>query len=182
MEVWWLGGELFRSDGRIPFKRDPKLGTIASEVERYGNGKGRLTAVELLDYETEEPVTEVDFGQRVRLRLHGERLKEAGPRLEFSFIVRDLKRVDLFGTTTLDENVRLDPRMRYFSTEFIFEVRLKMGSYSVLAAFVQYNDDLSPGEPLDVIDLALVFQVMFDPERPVWYLYHEPVDIVVNAS
>jgi hypothetical protein len=146
-------------------------------VERYGSGKARLTAVELLDYASEIPVTEVQFGQRVRLRLHAERFEPVGPRAEFSYIVRDRNRVDLFGTTTIDEHVRLDARARKFVVEFAFEVRLARGSYSILAAFVECSEDLTSRVPLDQIDIAKVFTVVANPARPVWYLYHEPVEV-----
>lgn len=179
-EVWLLGGDLGRSDGRIPFKRDPKLGIHATEVERYGNGKGRLTAVELLDYESEEPLIEVNFGQKVRLRLHGERIEDGVPRVDFSFIVRDLNRIDLFGAATFEEAVRCDPTARFFVAEFSFHVRLGPGSYSILATFVDCSEDLERKVQMDQIDIAYIFRVRFDPNRPVWYVFHEPVDVRIE--
>ncbi|HKZ68450.1 MAG TPA: ABC transporter ATP-binding protein, partial [Anaerolineales bacterium] len=131
-KLCWLGGRVSASP-TIAFLRDPELAMVTSEIERYGSGKGRLAAVELLEYESECPISEVRFGQRVRLRLHAERLQPAGPRLEFSYIVRDRNRIDLFGTTTVDESIRLDPRAERFVVEFAFYVRLGPGSYSILA-------------------------------------------------
>ncbi|MCP4667085.1 MAG: ABC transporter ATP-binding protein [Deltaproteobacteria bacterium] len=179
-QVWWLGGELGKSDGKMIFKRDPRLESIVSGVERFGNGKGSLTAVELLDYKTEEPVMEVFFGQKVRLRLHAERLRDAGPRMDFSFIVRDRNRVDLFGTSTFDEDVQCDPRARFFVAEFSFQVLLGPGSYSILATFCECSDDLEQKIQMDQIDIAYVFTVPFDPHRPVWYMFHQPIDVRVD--
>jgi ABC-type polysaccharide/polyol phosphate transport system ATPase subunit len=172
--LYWFGGYTM-APTELSFHRDPHLDTIGGEVERYGSGKARITAVELLDYASEQPVTEVAFGQRVRLRLYAERVAPAGPRLEFSYIVRDRNRIDLFGTTTIDEHIRLDPQATRFVVEFAFDVRLGPGSYSILAAFVECSEDLSYKMPLDCIDLARVFTVSFDPSRPVWYLFDEPV-------
>lgn len=177
--VWWLGGHV-HADSRLQFRRDPRFGRDAGSVERYGNGKGRLTAVELLDYVTEQPVVEATFGQRLRLRLHAERLQPAGPRLECSFIVRDRNRIDLFGTTTVDEQIRLDPQATTFVVEFSFDIRLGPGSYSILAAFVECSEDLSHRVPMDQVDIAYVFKVEFNRSRPVWYTFHEPV--VVDAA
>lgn len=175
----WLGGNA-RTTTTLAFQRDHSLARDTGAVERYGTGRGRLTAVELLDYTTEQPVHELRFGQRVRLRLHAERLGATWPRLEFSFIVRDKNRVDLFGSTTIDEGVVLDVRASQFVVEFAFDVRLGPGSYSILASFVECSDDLSQRVPLDQIDIAQVFTVAFDPSRPVWYLFHTP--LVVEAA
>ncbi len=172
---WCLRWEAARAetDAPLPFLVDPAL-QAAGDVERYGSGKGRLTAVELLDYATCSPVSELRSGQRVRLRLHAERLAAAGPRIEFSFIVRDKNRIDLFGGTTIDHGVRLDAGAVRFSAEFCFGIRLSAGSYSILASFVECTEDLSRRVPMDQIDIARVFSVGFDPDRPVWYMFDQP--------
>src|SRR5205085_7546608 len=100
---------------------DPSLGLTEGDVGRYGTGKARLTAVEVLDWITGQPVSEVAFGQRVRLRLHAERLSPVGGRIEFSYIVRDRNRMDIIGTTTVDERLRLDPAAARFVVEFAFD-------------------------------------------------------------
>lgn len=172
--IWWMGGWMIHSVP-LTFRSDPSWRQKLGETLIYGNGKARLTAVELLDYVSEQPVTEASFGQRVRLRLHAERLQPAGPRLEFSFIVRDRNRVDLFGTTTIDEGIRLDHSASRFVIEFAFAIQLGPGSYSILASFVECSEDLSKRVPMDQIDLASIFTVRFNPNRPVWYAYYEPV-------
>jgi ABC-type polysaccharide/polyol phosphate transport system ATPase subunit len=177
--IWWAGGRISVA-AHLAFHRDPQIGLGDDKVERYGTGKARLTAVELLDYVSEQEITELTYGQRVRLRLHAERLAPAGPRLEFSYIVRDRNRIDLFGTTTIDEYIRLDPAAERFVVEFAFDVRLGPGSYSILASFVECSEDLSRRVPMDQIDIAKVFTVAFDPSRPVWYMFYEPV--VVSAT
>lgn len=181
-QMWWLGGTLEAAVAKLEFKRNPDVDRIAGEVGRYGNGKGRLTAVELLDYATGEPVHEAAFGQKVRLRLHAELLREAGPRIDFSFIVRDRNRIDLFGTTTFDEDVRLDPKMTRFVAEFVFTVTLGPGSYSILSSFVECSEDLSQKVVIDQIDITYVFSVAFNPKRPVWYIFHQPIDVHAHVE
>lgn len=182
-EVWLFGGRVVTDSGpSLAFRRDPAFGQDAGEVGRYGSGKGKLTCVELLDYFSGEPVDEMRYGQRLRLRLHAERLTPAGPRLEFSYIVRDKARVDLFGTTTFDEEIRLDPTARFFVVEFAFDNRLGPGTYSILAAFVECSEDLSQRVPMDQVDIAGVFKVTFNPLRPVWYAFHQPVSVTGIAN
>ncbi|GAB4163209.1 MAG: hypothetical protein Fur005_22590 [Roseiflexaceae bacterium] len=177
----WLSGRV-RNHPALVWHADPHFATETGPVERYGNGKAAITAVELLDSESLEPLTEVHFGQRVRLRLHAKRLQPAGPRLEFSYIIRDRNRIDLCGTTTVDEHIRLDPLAVYFVVEFAFDIRLGPGSYSILVSFVECSEDLSQRVPMDQVDLALVFTVTFDSQRPVWYVFHEPVVVTTALS
>jgi lipopolysaccharide transport system ATP-binding protein len=158
------------------FRRDPQVGTQVGEDERYGNQKARITAVELLD-EQGDPVSEAVFGQCVRLRISAERVAPKVAGLEFSFIVRDRNRVDLFGTTTTDEQLQVNGRARQFVVEFAFTVHLGPGSYSILAACVECSPDLTWRQPADQIDIAYVFSVAFAPHRPVWYMFHEPVSV-----
>lgn len=171
--VFWAGGRIIAPADSIPFRRDAGFGAGEDEVGRYGNGKARLTAAELLDYASGQPVSELAPGQRVRLRLHAERLAPTAPRLEFSFIVRDRNRLDLFGSTTADEGLRLDAAAREFSVEFAFDINLAPGPYSVLAAFVECSEDFTTRVPMDQIDIALTFTVGHDPARPVWYMFRE---------
>jgi ABC-type polysaccharide/polyol phosphate transport system ATPase subunit len=177
--VCWLGGRL-DAPVPMPFRSDGRLGSREGEVGRYGTGKARLLAVELLDWSSGQPVDDLRFGQRVRLRLHAERVAPVAGRVEFSYIVRDRNRVDIMGTTTIDEHLRLDASAERFVVEFAFDVRLGPGSYSILAAVVECSEDLTQRIPMDQIDIATVFNVDGDPQRPVWYVYHEPV-VVAGA-
>ncbi|HEV7734848.1 MAG TPA: Wzt carbohydrate-binding domain-containing protein [Candidatus Binatia bacterium] len=179
IHVSWLGGRV-DAPAALPFRSDPSLGLTDGEVGRYGSGKARITAVEILDWVTDHPVSAVVFGQRVRLRLHAERIRPVEGRIEFSYIVRDRNRMDILGTTTIDERLRLDATASRFVVEFAFDVRLGPGSYSVLAAVVECSEDLTQRVPMDQIDIAAVLDVGGDPQRPVWYVYHEPV--VVAAA
>jgi ABC-type polysaccharide/polyol phosphate transport system ATPase subunit len=171
----WYGG---RIDSNVDMPILPKrsgIGYIDDEIGRYGNQKGRITGVELLDYITGLPISEVYQGQAVRLRIFAERLRDAGPRLEFSFIVRNRNRVDLFGATTIDHDIRLDPHATRFAVEFAFDVRLTPGSYSVLVAFVECSEDLTKRVPMDQIDIALVFSVSAGSKSQIWYMFYQPM-------
>lgn len=170
------GGATAGDDGApLRFEADPSPAWEQTAVERYGAGRARITAVRLLDHESGAPVSELAYGQRVRLQIHAERSEPVGPRLDCSYIVRDRNRVDLFGTTTYDEGVTIDPRAQRAVVEFSFQVRLGPGSYSVLAAVVECSNDMSYQLPLDCIEIACVFTVGFDRSRPVWYTFFEPV-------
>lgn len=179
-KLWLLGGSV-STPPALEFRKDPDFKNLSNEVERYGSGKAGITAVELLDYYSLKPVEEAVLGQRVRLRIHAERFQEIGPRLEFSYIIRDFNRMDICGTTSTEEGIRLDPDADRFIVEFSFNINLSQGSYSILAAFVECSEDLSHRLPMDQIDIAKIFKVEFNKNRPVWYAYHEPVTVTAAA-
>jgi len=180
-QVWWLGGRLAHGHSQPKLKRDPKLGLLDSEVQRHGTGRGRLTAVELLDYETEEAVVHAKFGQWLRLRLHAECLTEGIPRVEFAWSVRERNRIDLFGTSTYAEHVRLEPGRTHYIAEFAFQVRLGPGSYSVRASLYEAPENLEHLTLMDQVDTACIFTVLLDPDRFVEHLFYEPVEVTAWA-
>ena len=174
-QFFWYGGRIYSNVDMPILSKKNSLGHIDDEVGRYGSQKGRITGVELLDYVTGLPISEVYQGQAVRLRIFAERLCDAGPRLEFSFIVRNRNRVDLFGATTIDHDIRLDPHATRFAVEFAFDVRLTPGSYSILVAFVECSEDLTKRIPMDQIDIALVFSVSVGSKSQIWYIFYQPM-------
>ena len=180
-QVWWLGGRIAHGHRQPNLKRDPQLGHLDGEVKRYGTSRGRLTAVELLDYETEEAVVHVKFGQWLRLRLHAECLAEGIPRVDFTWSVRERNRIDLFGTSTYAEHVRLEPGRTHYIAEFAFQVRLGPGSYSVSVSLYEAPENLEHLTVMDHVDTALIFNVLADPERFVEHLYYEPVEVTTWA-
>jgi ABC-type Na+ transport system ATPase subunit NatA len=176
----WVGGQVSMNNSDLPML--PFYTDVVSSAERYGNGKARIMGVELLDYTTNAPLSEVSPGQTVRLRIFAERLMQAGPRLEFSFIVQNRNQIDLFGATTIELGVRLDCRAQKFLVEFVFDIRLAPGSYSILVAFVECSEDLMHRIPMDQINMAKVFTVSHDPEKPIWYIFKQPMICVSRVS
>jgi hypothetical protein len=47
----------------------------------------------------------------------------------------------------------------------------------VHVALVRRGPEVDHLVPLDVVQIATVFEVPFDPARPTWYMFHEPVTI-----
>jgi lipopolysaccharide transport system ATP-binding protein len=101
-----------------------------------------------------------------------------------SFLVRDATGVDLLGTTTFEERVALRPlragergevRLRFLN-------RLRAGSYGISVAINRVaHRDLTDNCLFDQIDGVAAFEVIGDPDRPVHYKFHEPVEVVVEA-
>ena len=102
--------------------------------------------------------------------------------LDVSFIVRDRNGIDLFGTTALERGVSIPGTIGARLVDFTFANRLGPGSYSVLVALVARETDATAMTPLDVVPIATVFRVPFDPSCPIWYLFDESVQVTTQAS
>ena len=172
-EIWLLQPEWDYAE--IPFRDDPEFQRRANKGRRYGTQAGRLTSVELLD-EQETLLSQVHYGQKVTLRMHALSPPENEKEIMFSFIVRNRNGVDLFGTCNYSERTPLIRKGPQLIMDFTFIINLPPGQYSILAALV-YGPKPSEGRPGDVVDIAYVFEVGWNPDRPVYYLFYNPIEV-----
>jgi hypothetical protein len=146
-------------------------------VERYGTAKARLTAVDLVDYVTGTPVRDVAYGQRVRLRLHAERLEPVGPRLEFLVHrARSKPRRSL----RHDDGRRGDPS-RSDRGALRGRVRLRTSSCG-RAPTPSSSGRRVLGRPRPAASrwtrsTSPACSPSLRPDASVWYVYHEPVEV-----
>ena len=100
--------------------------------------------------------------------------------LSVSFLVRDATGIDLMGTTTFEEGVRIRSLQagERDAVHIRFQNRLHAGSYGVSVALNRVTRrDLTDNVLLDHVDAVAAFEVLGDPGRPVHYKFHEPVDV-----
>jgi ABC-type polysaccharide/polyol phosphate transport system ATPase subunit len=180
-DVWFL--ESVRGAGETnaptPFKRSVAFQERAADG-RYGVGGARITFVELLDATTLAPIELLDLGITVTLRIHVE-VTSACPQLDASFIIRNREGHDLFGTTAHEQGLSIPGTPGLRCIDFTFENRLRHGSYSIHVALASRGPEPDRLVPLDVVQIATVFQVTADPAKPVWYVFDEPVTVRTSA-
>ncbi|HEU4686228.1 MAG TPA: ABC transporter ATP-binding protein [Nitrospira sp.] len=131
----------------------PSSGKPDSEM-RYGDRKAEIIELNIRDREGRS-VVRLSSGHSYAFVLRGV-AHEALEDLEVGFLVRDRRGVDLFGTDTLLQGIRIGPRMR----AEVFEVRLDVtmwlapGSYFLTAGITRAN-----GVQYDLRYDALTFEV-----------------------
>jgi lipopolysaccharide transport system ATP-binding protein len=145
---------------------------------RYGTGHVQIQNVELYD-DTDQPCRAFRFGDSITLKVHFKTYIELD-NCSVSFLVRDLTGIDLTGTTTFDEKYRL-PTMRSGTLgiiRFRFKNRLRAGNFGISVALNRVSHpDYSDNILLDQADGCASFVVIPDPDRPVHYKFHIPVEI-----
>lgn len=134
---------------------------------RYGSGGAKITFVELLDME-DQPIFAANFNQQVKLRIHFTVDNELtlGPAY---YILDDKKNLILGAGPRQVGHSLLEciPGHRYIVT-YETALPLQDGDYSVQ---VQLNKSIIPdqaAEFIDVIDDAIVFNVLRREEGRVW--------------
>lgn len=150
---------------------------------RYGTGHVQIERVQVLNAR-DEPTRAFALGETITieamLRAH-----LAVENLSCSFLVRDFTGVDLMGTTSFDERCPGPPLVAGQRTKvrFSFENRLRPGHFGICFAVNRLTSrDYSDNVLFDQVDGVAAFVVMGDPERPVHYKFHQPVDVRWETS
>jgi lipopolysaccharide transport system ATP-binding protein len=145
---------------------------------RYGTGHVQIQRVELTD-EVGEPCKAFKFGDYITLHVTYQSFIELDG-LSISFLVRDLTGIDLFGTTTFDEKVRL-PTLRPGErgrASFRFRNLLRPGNFGISLAINRVRQaDYSDNVLFDQVDGCASFITIPDPGRPVHYKFHCPIEV-----
>ncbi|MDF0643525.1 MAG: ABC transporter ATP-binding protein [Nitrospira sp.] len=121
---------------------------------RYGDRKAEIMELSIRNHE-EKPLVRLSSGNSYAFVLRGLAHEDLDD-LEVGFLVRDHRGLDMFGTDTLLQGIRVAPRLR---TE-LFEVRLEVtmwiapGSYFLTAGIARAN-----GIQYDLRYDALAFEV-----------------------
>jgi lipopolysaccharide transport system ATP-binding protein len=146
---------------------------------RHGTAEAKIRNVELLD-ENHCPTTTVEFNQEVTLRVHVEFLGDVEYCI-LGYILRDRNGVDIVGTNTREENVKLPTRRAGDTLVVDFKQRLPLapGNYSITTALAS---DRTGASYFDWIDNALVFEVQPPRDKLIHTRVWLPVKITVHTS
>lgn len=160
------------------FKEDPELSRGARASLRHGTGEARIAGVEVLDREG-EPVDEIRAGGAVTVRAHLQYEEAVGGSV-FSITLRNRTGLDIFTTNTKQERIPLRRRERgeRVIVDFVFEVPLQPGPYSVTAA-------LSPSGGgnvyMDWVDVAAAFKISRPERGTIKGLVHLPTQARLHS-
>jgi len=145
---------------------------------RYGTGHAQIEHVDILDA-SGSPRRAFNLGDTVVVEAVV-RAHASVQNLNLSFLVRDMTGIDLMGTTTFDERVTLpslQPGQRV-RVRLAFENSLRSGNFGVCLAVNRVSRrDYSDVVLYDQVDGCAAFAVMHNPDRPVHYKFHQPVNI-----
>lgn len=154
---------------------------FSSKVEgllRYGTGHVQIQKADLLN-SAGESTRAFQFGESIVLEATVKSHLDI-ENLSVSFLVRDMAGIDLMGTTTFDERCALPPLAagEQVRVRFQFANCLREGNYGISLAINRVSQrDLSDNVLFDQVDGCAAFAVIPNPERPVYYKFHTPIQI-----
>lgn len=134
---------------------------------RYGSGGAKTTFTELLDME-DHPIVSVEFNQQVKVRIHFS--VDCESTIAPAYYISDDKRNLILGSGPRQAGhdlLNCFPGQRYVVT-YVTALPLQEGNYSIQ---IQLNKPIiqdQTAEFLDVIDDAIVFNVLRREEGRVW--------------
>lgn len=152
--------------GDIVFKQSDEFDKRVAAF-RYGSGGGRITFAELLDME-DRPVLSAEFNQQVKVRIYFSVYGEAT--IAPAYYISDDKKNLIVGSGPRQAgNTLLNcyPERRYIAT-YVTALPLQEGNYSIQ---IQLNKPIvqdQTSEFLDIIDDAIIFNVLRREEGRVW--------------
>jgi lipopolysaccharide transport system ATP-binding protein len=134
---------------------------------RYGRGGARIAFAELLNAQG-NPVTTAEFGQDVTVRIYVESQVEC--ELTCNYYVTDSKKNFVIGCDPRlagNEFIQARPGARYVLS-YGTTLPLKIGHYSIDLELARPVIVDEKGDFLDVIENAVVFQMMRRPRAQLW--------------
>ncbi|MEG6512196.1 ABC transporter ATP-binding protein [Desulforamulus ruminis] len=169
---------------------EKKLLLEASEEEfnrrvsqfRYGTGEARITNVQLLNMD-DEPVTVVEFNQKVKVRIYFEAHEKKV--LSVNFSIKDDKKNNITGSGLRNTN---QPLLEVHSgdsyqIDYIILLPLQEGSYSLQTQLTEPIIYDETANFIDVIEDAVVFTVRRWEKAKVWSkVYLFPVVEIKRTS
>jgi ABC-type polysaccharide/polyol phosphate transport system ATPase subunit len=166
------------SPERVEPASSPSVERQTRGLDRYGSQEVRILSVEIQRADG-SPGDEFAFGEEIGIAVSFFSDVETED-VNVSFLVRDDTGVNLCGTMTWDEGVRL-PRMepgQQGGVVFRFANRLRPGRFGVSVAVTRINrEDQRKPILYDQIDGVATFASGWDPERPVHYKFDAQIAV-----
>lgn len=155
-----------------------KLETNVPYKLRYGTGHVQVEKVVVTD-EGGNLKSDFIFGEMICIHVVYKAIVDTD-HISVGFSLRDNTGITVTGTTSFEEKAAL-PDLKAGEQGYVcfrFPSQLRHGNYGVSVAINRVSQaDLSDAIHLDGVYLTTHFQVVHNPERPIWYKFHSTVVI-----
>lgn len=179
--VAWIGGSVSQTPHQLVFKQNIDLMAHWQKKSHIsGDGKARICNAEILDATTNEPVSNVNPEQNIKLLISAERLEEIDGQVSIAFRVDNHLSVQMFGTSTLEEFYIFDSSAKLWTVEFLFCMPLKSGEYTIAATIAsKINNSYIVHNTIDPI---LNLFVRSNNTRSIWGEFYNPTSIEISQK
>ncbi|MDQ0917616.1 ABC transporter ATP-binding protein [Paenibacillus sp. V4I5] len=152
------------------------------EQLRYGTGDVRIKKVSMIN-EQGKVADHFEFGEMMSIEIDLQAYKQID-NLNCCIRIRDKNGIDVTGTTTIEENITFPTINEREKIKVLFKAPnlLKHDMTFSLGATINDTKNIADQTILDHVDLAYTFKSVYNPKRPVWYMYYQEYDIKYDIS
>ncbi|OPA76082.1 hypothetical protein BVG16_17855 [Paenibacillus selenitireducens] len=147
------------------------------EHMRYGTGDVRIRNVTMKNEQGEES-DHFNYGEIMNIEIELQSNKEI-KNLNCCIRIRDKNGIDVTGTTTFEEDLKFPVIKKGEKIIVSFKSPNLLKHDMAFSVGISINDtrNIADQAILDHIDLAYTFKSVYNPKRPVWYMYYQNYDI-----
>lgn len=147
------------------------------ESLRYGTGGVRIQKIVMKNEDGIE-MDHFEFGEMMTIEIHIHAYTSIED-LNCCIRIRDKNGIDVTGTTTFEEKMKFPVFEKNQSMIVTFKSPNLLKHDMTFSVGVTINDTRSLVDQtiLDHIDLGYSFKSVYNPKRPVWYMYYQNYDI-----
>jgi len=158
-------------------ERELSLEQPSFESLRYGTGGVRIQKIVMKNEDGIE-MDHFEFGDMMTIEIHIHAYTSI-ENLNCCIRIRDKNGIDVTGTTTFEEKMKFPVFEKDRSMIVTFRSPNLLKHDMTFSVGVTINDTRSLVDQtiLDHIDLGYSFKSVYNPKRPVWYMYYQNYDI-----
>ncbi|MCQ9147818.1 ABC transporter ATP-binding protein [Ochrobactrum sp. BTU2] len=172
-----------RSEKEHPWKRPVKRILQLEGERRFGSGHVQITRTDILN-ECGQSTRAFTYGDLITIEVEFQSTIAVSD-LCVNLLVRDATGLDLFGTSTFDEDILLKPMDvgEKQTVQFTFPAITRVGSYGVALSITRVSQkDYSDSFLFDQVDGICSYSIAQNIKRPVHYKFHVATSITAEAS
>lgn len=156
---------------------ESSINDIDFESLRYGTGEVRIKKITMKNKEG-IVVDHFEFGELMTIEIHLTAFKNI-ENLNCCIRIRDKNGMDVTGTTTFEEKIKFPVFEEGESMVVKFTSPNLLKHDMTFSVGVTINDtkNIADQSILDHVDLGYSFKSVYNPQRPVWYMYYQNYDI-----
>ncbi|MBG9735030.1 ABC transporter ATP-binding protein [Paenibacillus alvei] len=147
------------------------------ESLRYGTGDVRIKKIAMKNRDG-NVVDHFEFGELMTIEIHLKAFKNI-ENLNCCIRIRDKNGIDVTGTTTFEEKIKFPvfKENENMVVKFVSPNLLKHDMTFSLGVTINDTRNIADQTILDHVDLGYSFKSVYNPQRPVWYMYYQNYDI-----
>ncbi|MFW5437699.1 ABC transporter ATP-binding protein [Paenibacillus apiarius] len=165
------------SEEKVNQQEESSIEESDFESLRYGTGEVRVKKIVMKNIDG-KVVDHFEFGELMTIEIHLQAFRSI-EKLNCCIRIRDKNGIDVTGTTTFEEKIKFPvfEEDQNMVVKFTSPNLLKHDMTFSVGVTINETRNVADQTILDHVDLGYSFKSVYNPQRPVWYMYYQNYDI-----